>query len=418
MKIKISKNKFLLFFMFLQLVIASGNIRQFGTDPAQFANFFLCLGVSLIYNRLYISPRIVAIIGIFGFIALPAIILQGADVRLYFGWIMKMGAAFFLVSIYKQEFWEYLLSIVQVLALISLPFYAVQLIAPRVLQVFQPITDALLIRINGFHQYAIVWRYNQWYDAASTRNSGFMWEPSAFAAVLIWALLARLIKDKFSFNKWTYVILIAAFTTFSTGGFIGLSCLLLASMISIKANKMRYLGIVLVILGILAWDLRTGVVSENYNTSVGKIEQEQTHIYNATTGKAAAEEVSRVAAYVLGFRSILASPFGYGYPRNMDEYGLLGYSPNAFMNLFIRWGIFGIAFVIISMLMTVRFLLFHYYVKTSSLVYFLLFMALMMSFHSTTLDSQIVSISVYLFYWLCMPRIPRKEADTALSPKY
>jgi len=116
------------------------------------------------------------------------------------------------------------------------------------------------------------------------------------------------------------------------------------------------------------WNLRTGIVAENFQTSVLKIEAEPIHIYNATTGKANEGEISRVAGYVLGFQSILHSPTGYGFPKNESEFGLLGFSPNAFMNLCLRWGILGITFIIISMIMTVKFLLFHYNIKVSRIV--------------------------------------------------
>jgi len=403
-------SKALILFMFFQLVVTSNNVRYFGTDSFQFANFFICFGVSLIYNRMMISPRIMLLIGVFGLIAIPAVVLHGADTRLYFGWMMKISTAFFLVNIYKERFWDYLLAVIQVLALISLPLYLIQLVMPEVLRILQPITDALMIRIGGHHQYAIVWRYNQWRGDPSIRNSGFMWEPSAFAAVLVWALLARLIKDKFNFNRWTYVILIAAFTTFSTGGFIGLSFLLLASMLHTKANKAKYFGLVLLVVGFLIFDLMTNVVSDNYETSRGKIDSEERHVYMALTEQAEAGSISRVAAYALGFRRISEYPFGYGYPANTDEYGLMGYSPNAFMNLFIRWGVIGISFVLLSMLMTVKFLLYQSNVSVSYPVYFSLFMALMMSFHGTTLDSQIVSLGILLFYWHLNPRLPKKMA--------
>lgn len=404
------KNKYsipLLLFMFLQLVIASGNVRHFNTDTAQLSNMFLIVGTSLVYNRFRISFRVIPILAVFLLIAIPTIVLHGMDVRLYFGYAIRIVSAFFLVQIYKDYFWDYFLKVTQVLVAISLPMYVIQLVMPQVLRVFQPITDALMIRISGSHQYAVVWRYNQWYAEASTRNSGFMWEPSAFAAVMVWALLARLIKDNFVFTKWTYIIIIAFITTFSTGGYIGLSLLLLASMLHTKAGKMKYLGMVVLVLGLLIWDSYSGIVSTNYESSVKKIGMEETHIYNATSGLAEAGNISRVAAYARGFQVIAKSPFGYGLPSNTDEYGVLGYSPNAFMNHFIRWGILGISVILISMWMTVKYLLYQSRVSVSPIVFLLLFGALMMSFHGTTMDKQIVSFAVMLFYWFRNPKIGR-----------
>jgi hypothetical protein len=395
----------LLLFMFLQLVIASGNVRHFNTDTAQLSNMFLIVGVSLVYNRFRLSIRVIPILAAFLAIAIPTIVLHGMDVRLYFGYAIRIVSAFFLVQIYKDTFWEYFLKVTQVLVAISLPMYVIQLVMPRILRVLQPITDALMINITGSHQYAVVWRYNQWNVEASTRNSGFMWEPSAFAAVMVWVLLAKLIKDNFVFDKWTYIIILAFVTTFSTGGYIGLSLLLLASMLHTKAGKMKYLGMAVVILGLLVWDSYSGIVSKNYESSVRKIEMEETHIYNATSGLAEAGNISRVAAYARGFQVISESPFGYGLPTNTDEYGVLGYSPNAFMNHFIRWGILGISIILISMWMTVRYLLYQSKVSVSPVVFLLLFGALMMSFHGTTLDKQIVSLAVMLFYWFRNPKI-------------
>ena len=403
--------------MFFQLIVMSGNVRYFLTDNFQLFNMFLTIVISLVYNRFHINPRIFIIIGVFVLISIPPSILYGIDIRLYFGWAIRIVNAYFFVRIYREQLWEYLLSVVQTLALISLPFYFIQITYPSFFDIFNPISNFLLNDSQRGHQYLIVFLLNKYDRAPGTRNSGFMWEPSAFAAVLVWTLLVRLIKDNFKFTPWTYVLLIAFITTFSTGGYIGLIILLSASILHIKTNKVKYFGLIALLLFLYVWDLRTGIVSENFQTSVLKIEDEPIHIYNATTGKANKGEISRVAGYVLGFQSILHSPIGYGFPKNESEFGLLGYSPNAFMNLFIRWGIIGITFIIISMIMSVKFLLFHYNIKVSRIVQYLCILALIMSFNGTTLDKQIIAISILLYYWMLRPKIYKENTNSIQYPQ-
>jgi len=57
-------------------------------------------------------------------------------------------------------------------------------------------------------------------DYAPDRNSGFMWEPGAFAAVLSFPIFFNLLKHRFVINKRLVVLIIAMISTFSTMGYI------------------------------------------------------------------------------------------------------------------------------------------------------------------------------------------------------
>jgi len=69
------------------------------------------------------------------------------------------------------------------------------------------------------------------------------------------------------------------------------------------------------------------------------------------------------------------------------------------------------------MIMSVKFLLFHYNIKVSRIVQYLCILALIMSFNGTTLDKQIIAISILLYYWMLRPKIYKENTNSIQYPQ-
>ena len=94
------------------------------------------------------------------------------------------------------------------------------------------------------------------------RNSGFMWEPAAFGAVLAWAMLINLFIYRFKINSHLIILLIASLTTFSIGAYIYLSILAFVYIIKNFGNKHAF-GFLFLILLVILMSLRFQFVQEN-----------------------------------------------------------------------------------------------------------------------------------------------------------
>lgn len=113
-------------------------------------------------------------------------------------------------------------------AVISIPFFLVQIINPT-------LTFILIRFIQGIIPFSgepiptyaniIIWGISN-QIGAEYRNCGFMWEPGAFAAFLLVALVIELTLNRFTVNKRIIVLVSVLITTQSTMGFLGLILIL------------------------------------------------------------------------------------------------------------------------------------------------------------------------------------------------
>lgn len=148
---------------------------------------------------------------------------------LKFGWLnftatariyLKIILAYTIVKVIGQDFLKVLESIIYKLSLISLPLFALQLIIPDTFTELNGFLEFMIPPVDkGGARYtnSIIFSVNPW---GMGRNSGFMWEPGGFAAILAIGLYLNLVFNSFRLNKRFFVMSIAMITTVSTAGYI------------------------------------------------------------------------------------------------------------------------------------------------------------------------------------------------------
>jgi hypothetical protein len=77
----------------------------------------------------------------------------------------------------------------------------------------------------------IVWGLK---STAASRNSGFMWEPGAFAAMLLFPIYIQFQSNGFKIDKQIIILIIALLTTISTMGYIGFLLILFVYQLNNK----------------------------------------------------------------------------------------------------------------------------------------------------------------------------------------
>lgn len=375
--LQVKNNKFDYFFLFVQLVYFSGLVRQFGTDEFLVANLaftgLLCFQTKkMTYKDLKIAGIIFAV---FVIITLIPTVIWGVSTRLFLGYSGRIVLGMLIIIYFKNNFFEVFENLVFALAFISLPLFILQLAYVDIFSILQPISDTFLggSRLNpsGYediyttHQYGFIFLVNQW---ALFRNSGFMWEPAAFGAVLTWAMVFNSYLNRFEFNTRLIVFVLACLTTFSIGTYIYLSILIFIFLShKLTFKKLVYVTVFAVV--IIFSLSRTELVSRNADMIVEKLETEQRVSSALQSRSAPAQDLSRVGALVVNTEKVIDMPIGYGLHQTYREFPG---SPNGLITLMRNWGLIALFILIVCVFKMIRKLNQRYEIHTNAVLSLLL----------------------------------------------
>lgn len=182
------------------------------------------------------------------------------DLYTWIGLLFKIVLSYNAVFYCKVYFESYFIKTVYVLGIISLILYFIQLIDFQFLfninDIFglainrnsEPNSNSLLFNLVPLH---------------NSRNSGFMWEPGAFSAVLI-IVLALAFKMNNQIDKVKIVIILCILTTFSTTGYIALF-LILTYFFYEKVKVYALLFLIPIFMVFIKMDIITDKISNQFN---------------------------------------------------------------------------------------------------------------------------------------------------------
>ena len=367
---EINENRIDYLFLFYQLIYFSRNIRQFA-DHNYVAVHLIITILFCIWQKKMIITNVFIIITIFYFIiCLIPIVAFGFSIT-YLAFYARFIVGYFIVIYFRKNLIQYFVNIVFVLALISIPFFFISVLYPSFFDIFSGFSNAILAEetITSFtaktfrHRYILVYLFNSY---GYTRNSGFMSEPSAFGAVLAWAMLFNLYTTNFKGGMVFNVLFLVAITTFSIGTYVYMSLisiLFLINNIRIKKIKVILRSLPFLLLAILYFTINP-LFNRNYKEIQYKIDYEPTNISNVQRGIADRSDVSRTAGAIVNIKYFISFPFGYGFIDKdnikYNEYKYLGDSPNGLSVLIVRWGLWFIIFICVGSYRMTQILAFNF----------------------------------------------------------
>lgn len=209
------------FLLVLLVVSLSGNPAVF-TILAKEPLYVCTLIVFVLYwwafrpAPVHINMRVlVMFIGFLTLFALHYLTFGSLVLMASMGFIVMLLIAFLAVQLIPNFFTKYI-SVMAWLAILSLFFHV-----PRLIGINMPGIFSFLKSPDGGPNYSHIYIHNFHWIAENTRNSGFFWEPGAFAGYLVIALLLVLVSKQISTSKWKIIALIAALlSTQSTTGYV------------------------------------------------------------------------------------------------------------------------------------------------------------------------------------------------------
>jgi len=261
------------------------------------------------------------------------------NIKTFIGFLCRIFLAYAVVAILRDRFFPALLEVVYKLTIISLSLYFIGVLSPVVMQQLHSVLNLmpdLFIIDNG--------EYTGWIRANFLiytfsverlyQNHGFMWEPSAFAAILLLVMMIHLTLNKCRLDRKFKVFLVALVTTFSTTGWIAFVFVVLFILMNGKANYKVIVGLTFIAVAPFVFNL--DMIS-------GKIEKEFVHWDDISFAnlELTMSGNSRLSSFIFDIRDFLEHPLlGIGIFEENRHLGhqVLG-SVNGVGDTFSRFGL-------------------------------------------------------------------------------
>ncbi len=254
----------------------------------------------------------------------------GSLLKIFIGYgFMKLCGIRFIVWYYR---------VVLVLAIISIPFFLVQLVQPSIFNSI-PVNFAASIRAMDGHWNGLIFNYSTYHI---DQNSGFAGEPGTFGYYIGLAMIFNLILNNGKINRNFIILALIGATTFSTTYYLtlvlfGLFFLSSASWIT----KIFYL-VFCIFFGSAAYQLP--FIGDKIDTYVNDTESMvQSELVKS-------KRVNRMATFVNHLTDVAQFPIGYGINeagRTKNIYGMVIDGTNGFSRIALRWGIYGLIYFMI-----------------------------------------------------------------------
>ena len=268
-----------------------------------------------------------------------------ASIRIY----LKIIYAYATIKIVGYYFFQYFSDIVAKLAMISLPLFLIQYFLPDQMMAWNGFLEFIIPQVpKGGYEYAnsLVFTVNPW---GLERNSGFMWEPGAFAAMLSVAMFINLIVHRSKLNRDLLIMLIAMFTTFSTTGYLLIMLLGLFYLLNKPTTHIAIGTPILIILAIAVYSHPevSEKIANRISNSGHSIESAENY-----EGESNGISVGRFGSLLLDMDDLQKQPIlGFGLQateRISGRYADL-VRANGFSDYLVKFGILGMVFLIFAL---------------------------------------------------------------------
>ncbi|WP_324721863.1 hypothetical protein [Salinimicrobium sp. HB62] len=347
---------------------------------------FTLMGSAMLARKQRINPFIIGVIVLWLFINIISFLYNetGLSLNTFLGYLLRLLIPFFGLKLIGITFWEKLENLIYKMALLTIPIFILDLIFPEIFNALKPIFEPLTS--NTFYRKESQSSY--WYSFFYThsgregiRNSGFMWEPGAFAMVLVLMIIYNWCTKGFRFSKrvWIYSILII--TTFSTAGYLALAFLLVAYVQKAKKLHVSVISMVLLIVFVLvgrSMDFLGPKIERFLSETENNILYEQ--------GYSNRYEANRVAYFLINLTKSIELPTGYGVVEDKESFfsvqKIVGV--NGLGDILLMWGWLGLLFVLFSIFK------FCSAISTVNLSYFTIFLlsiAILITFFSNPIET-------------------------------
>ncbi|MEI6555025.1 MAG: hypothetical protein WCL70_05525 [Paludibacter sp.] len=237
------------------------------------------------------------------------------------------------LKIIGKSFWIKFEKLVFILTAISIPIFLLSLLLPGLFlslgNIFRPLTNNIFYSSDTNRTYwsSLIFVFNpgQW---QINRNSGFMWEPGAFAMMINWAIIYNYFSSRMKFNRKIIIYIIALFSTFSTAGYLAFFVFLIGTVI--KSSSIKYqIPLLIVVVFFAIYLSNLDFIGDKLDIYVSQY-QENEVVDNAYLKP----KLNRLQIFFYEIEQTLKYPFGFG---NETDFKFIG--DNGLSKILVMWGI-------------------------------------------------------------------------------
>jgi len=182
-----------------------------------------------------------------------SLLLNNGNLTIYgfIGSTMYFLFPYLVLKIVGPSFWDRFEDILYKMAVITLPIFALSIITPSI---FDSLHGSFSYMTNNIFNELVAGQENYWYSYFFTysgrgdyRNSGFMWEPGAFAMILIILIIYTWCRDGIKIGLRQIVYFVCIITTFSTAGYLAM-CILVIIFLSKLKNPITKFALSIIVI--------------------------------------------------------------------------------------------------------------------------------------------------------------------------
>lgn len=297
--------------------------------------------------------------------------------------MITIMTSYFLLKIAGPSLLIRLEKVIFILSIITVPFYIVQLAFPQVLVSFAPflnfMTSAEQKVFNGW--YIFFYMFSGY--GLHIRNCGFMWEPGAFAFMLILAILIHFHNNgiKLDFIVIFYLLLIAS--TLSTMGYV-VGLLLIATVLVMEKKPLHLIILLLGAILLLPKIIELEFVLPEIQEYIG-LEDQVTGRSSELSGGYL--RVTRWGMLLISIKQSLKWPLGYGMviPKEIaHRYKEMILGVGTISYVLLRWGWIGLYYLVLSLNKVVN----NLFSKFNLVTKIILLASLLLAFASNPLENE------------------------------
>lgn len=300
--------------------------------------FFIVIGVWLIIN------------------IMSVLINDRLDFFLLIGSILKMSIPYFIVKILKNTFFEKFFNYCFSLSIISSLFYLIEVLFPDFVTSLTPYlnfwVEWRMKAHNDFYIFVYTHlEHNKMMYGPFPRNSGFMWEPGAYALVIVFLIVYYANKTNFKFDRKMFFLFVILLSTFSTSGYLAFLIIIIYFMFKNESLRKNTAILPLIISFIVAASVITYKNADFMSEKINQYGEQGTTVGTQVFNSEKWKRVSRLGMGIISIENSLVHPFGDGvllsnYIEN--KYGNV-MAPSALSELLKRWGWLGLFFFLFSL---------------------------------------------------------------------
>lgn len=336
-----------LYFIFIFIFWIGGATKLLESDLFLTITFIISLSL-YIKTKKRLKLTYIVILLLFLLINIVSIFISGDGLNYLtlVGYLMRISIAYFTLEYLGWDFFSYYRKAIFIMALISIPFFIVQLFnANFFIRNLPSINMSGELRTSVDYWNFFIYTAHQGRYNGIIRNSGFAIEPGHFGYLLGFGLILESIKTGFKINTHIIVLIIVGLSTFSTTFYIFLALFLLYFQFNTeKRTKYLFIKFALVISLVVAL-VSSGVVTEKVELTLRDNQASMTRNYSDFES---GDILNRFGMLEVGWSNFLTNPLGHGVNSNgliKDDFNEVLAGPNTFVWLTINWGFLFLLFM-------------------------------------------------------------------------